>query len=283
MTETIPVSIILPVKNEEANIARCLDCLKEFSEVVIVDSQSNDQTRPIAESYDNVSVLDFQWNGKYPKKRNWCLENYSFANQWIMFVDADEFINDKLRREIRQVVADSQSRYNGYWIPFQNYFMGRLLKHGDKTARLTLFKLGTGKYEMIDEKHWSALDMEIHEKLIVQGPTATLKAPVLHEDFKGLKRYIDRHNEYSSWEAGRYIDLMDNHRDAMKNFKLRRKIKYRLIDTWIMGPAYFFVTYILKLGFLDGAEGFMYAALKMHYFFQVHCKIRELRKKTINP
>jgi len=275
--DALPVSVVVPTYNEEANIGRCLEHLRDFAEVIVVDSGSTDSTRKIALSY-GVKVLDFVWDGKFPKKRNWCLQNYRFANPWVLFVDADEYVTNDFQTEISHVLP--HTRHAGFWVNYQNYFMGRLLKHGDMFRKLSLFRIDAGEYERIDEDQWSNLDMEIHEHPVLNGSVGRIKSPIIHEDFKGLKAYISRHNEYSSWEARRYFDLIGRSGASSKDLTLRQRLKYRFLDTWSLGCAYFFVSYIIKLGFLDGVPGFVFAILKMYYFFQIKCKISEARMSS---
>ena len=139
--------------------------------------------------------------------------------------------------------------------------------------KLPLFRVGAGEYEFIDEKQWSHLDMEIHEHPILDGKVGVIKSPVVHREFKGLTHYIQKHNEYSSWEANRYLNMTDKKGELT----FRQKVKYAFIDTWLLGPMYFCYSYFYKLGFLDGKIGFIYAAYKMQYFFNVKAKIEEIR------
>src|SRR5262249_53010059 len=151
---------IVPVRNEAENLPRCLEKLNDFEEVVVIDSASTDNSAQIARDF-GATVLDFRWNGQFPKKRNWCLRNHRFRTEWVLFLDADEVVTPKFIDELRRVTADSG--YNGYWVTYHNYFMGRLLRHGDKFRKLPLVRLGRGEFEQIDEHSWSNLDMEVHE------------------------------------------------------------------------------------------------------------------------
>jgi len=271
--ETIPVTAVVPVKNEEKNLPRCLERLRDFAEVVVVDSGSTDATRSIAREH-GATLLDFAWNGTFPKKRNWCLRNHAFTTEWVLFVDADERVTDELKAELRRVLPGT--RHAGFLLTYRNHFLGRRLKHGDRFRKLSLFRVGSGEYERIEEDRWSSLDMEVHEHPILTGSVGRLRAPIIHEDFRPLEAYIARHNEYSSWEARRYWALKRTP-DAAGRLTRRQRLKYRLLSSWLGGPAYFLATYVLKLGFLDGLPGFIFAALKMTYFFQARCKIHEAR------
>ncbi len=267
----IPVSVVIPVKNEEQNLPRCLALLKDYSEVVVVDSGSTDSTREIAESV-GASVVGFQWNGKFPKKRNWVLRNIELKNEWVLFLDADEYVSEDFNVEVDRVVRDSA--VDGYWITYRNHFMGRLLKHGDPMRKLALFRKGKGEYEQIEEDSWSHLDMEVHEHPVIQGPAGKIGASIEHRDYKDFSAYLDRHNAYSSWEAHRYLALRQK---GFAGLTGRQRIKYRLMDSWLLGPVYFLGAWVFKLGLLDGKAGWLLATNKMIYFFQVKCKIDEFR------
>jgi len=270
----IPVTVVVPVKNEERNLPRCLDRLGEFSEILVVDSGSVDNTCKIAEEH-GARVVDFQWNGRFPKKRNWVLSNIQLANDWVLFLDADEYISDAFAEEVGRVVV--QNRFAGFWITYRNHFMGRMLKHGDPMRKLALFRKDAGEYERIEEDSWSHLDMEVHEHPVIRGKVGELKTPVEHRDYKDFEAYIARHNAYSSWEARRYLALLEK---GMEELSKRQRFKYRLMDSWVLGAVYFVGAYFFKLGFLDGKAGWLLAMNKMWYFFQIKCKIDELKTRS---
>lgn len=265
----LPITVVVPIKNEAANLEKCLALLGDFAKVVVVDSGSTDESVAIAERL-GAQVIQFQWNGHFPKKRNWLLRSYDFRTPWVLFLDADEYVTLEFISEIARAVQDE--RFDGYWVTFHNYFMGRLLKHGDTFRKLPLLRLGKGEFEGIDEAMWSSLDMEVHEHLIVDGAVGELKSPILHNDFKGLTAYFDRHNKYSSWEAARYNALSQAER---QKFTRRQKIKYGLLHSSVFPILYFAGAYFFKLGFLDGKAGFRFALCKMFYFYQINFKIAE--------
>lgn len=269
----IPVSVVIPVKNEEKNLPQCLSLLDEFDEVIVVDSHSTDSTPQIVEQYGR-KLVEFDWNGRFPKKRNWVLRNIPLRNKWVFFLDADEFVTDDFKKELAQKISNSDCE--GYWVHYINDFMGKTLKHGAVMPKLPLFRVGAGEYEYIDEDSWSHLDMEVHEHPILKGRIGVINSPVIHREFRGLTHYIQKHNEYSSWESHRFLKMKDN----QGKLTYRQKTKYALIDTWFLGPLYFLYSYFYKLGFLDGKLGFIYAAYKMQYFFNVKAKIEELRQMS---
>lgn len=273
--DTLPVTVVVPVLNEERNIGACLEKLERFAAVYVIDSGSTDRTREIAESH-GATMVDFEWNGQFPKKRNWFLRNQQIDTPWVLFLDADEYVSDAFVDELQQVLPDTP--HDGFWITFENYFMDRLLKHGDQFRKLPLFRVGKAEYERIDESLWTKLDMEVHEHPVVEGSVGELKSPIVHRDYKGLEHYIARHNAYSSWEARRYHWLQQTGSEAWDALTDRQKKKYRSLAKWWFAPAYFFFSYIARQGFRDGKAGLHLALHKMMYFYQVRLKIKELQR-----
>jgi glycosyltransferase involved in cell wall biosynthesis len=263
----IPITIIIPAKNEALNLPECLGRLARFSQIMIIDSGSTDETPEIAKKF-GVELHQFEWNGKFPKKRNWTLQNISIANDWVLFIDADEFVTEAFIDEIASKIQNPT--YNGFTIQFENYFMGKKLRYGYGLKKNALFKKSKGAYEKIEEDLWSHLDMEVHEHPIIEGAIGVIKEKVIHKDFKNLEHYIAKHNAYSSWEAKRYLQLKGTKNGQLS---LNQKIKYGLLHTGLLPIVYFIGAYILKLGFLDGKAGFYLAKYKAHYFFQIQTKI----------
>jgi len=270
-----PITVVIPVKNEEKNLGACLTRIRDFVEVVVVDSGSIDQTRHIAEN-SGAKVLDFQWQGGYPKKRNWVLLNYPFRTPWVLFLDADEHLTDAFYRELSNKLHDET--YIGFWLSYRNCFLGKMLKHGVPQKKLALFRVGSGLYERIDDLRWTNLDMEVHEHPVLNGSIGKLAAPIEHVDYRGFHHFIERHNDYSTWEAKRYVELKSGSR-ATTSFTERQEFKYRHLERWWFPIAYFMLTYFVYCGFLDGRSGFVYAIFKSMYFFQVQQKVKEIYKK----
>jgi glycosyltransferase involved in cell wall biosynthesis len=266
----LEVTVIVSVKNEEINLPFCLEKLTDFSEVIIVDSKSTDSTPDIVKKH-GYKLIDFNWNGQFPKKRNWTLKNVPIKNDWVLFIDADEFVTERFIYEVRNKIKNSN--VSGFWLNYNNHFMGKELKFGDRMKKLALFKKNSGEYEKIEEDFWSQMDMEVHEHPIVRGEVGEIKSAIVHKDFKGLEHYIARHNAYSSWEAKRYFFLKERN---FKNLTFRQKFKYSLINTGLLPFIYFIGCFIFKFGFLDGIHGFRLAVYKANYFFLVQTKIKEL-------
>ena len=273
MGKPLPISVVIPVRNEAANLGRCLEALgHDFAEVLVVDSHSSDATCDIAISH-GARVVQFEWNGQFPKKRNWVLRHVALAGAWVLFLDADESVTDEFKEEIARVLPGST--VTGFWLAYRNSFMGKWLRFGDRFSKLALIRKGAGEYERIDDQGWSDLDMEVHEHPVLNGPVGRIRSPILHRDFKGMDAYRRRHASYATWEAQRFLALR---RVGWERLTARQRLKYRLLDSRLLGPLYFVATYALKLGFLDGRAGLLFAWHKMRYFLMVKERIAELRR-----
>lgn len=274
--DKLPITVIIPVRNEEKNLPELLPLLSDFDEIIVVDSQSTDNTTKIVAEFD-CKLVQFEWNGHFPKKRNWTLRNVPIKNEWVFFLDADEFVTPDFIRNLRSAFQDTKD-FEGFWIFYNNYFMGKRLTHGDTMRKLALFKKTAGEYEKIDadddDKNWGYSGIEIHEQPILKGKIGKIKGRLDHKENRGLSWYIQKHNEYSSWEAKRFLKTSK----SAKRTSFRQKIKYILIDSWCFPKLYFILCYYLKLGILDGREGYIFCKLKELYFFNVKSKIEELRK-----
>lgn len=267
----LPVTVAIPVRNEEASLPACLERLSRFAEIVVIDSASTDRTREIANNF-GARIIDFKWDGKYPKKRNWFLLNAPPTQPWVLFLDADEFIDDAFCDAVARAL--SQDDRDGYWITYTNHFLGRPLRYGLAQRKLALFRTGRALYERIDEDSWSSLDMEIHEHPILKGTVGEIDAPIDHRDDRGLARFLDKHVDYARWEARRYTYLRGTPQ-AARHFTFRQRFKYHHLAAWWYPAFYFLFTYIAKRGFLDGAAGFHYAVYKAWYFHTIRLLIQE--------
>ena len=269
----LPITIVIPVLNEELNLPTCLAALGDaFEDVVIVDSGSTDRTHEIAVAA-GATVLDFKWDGQFPKKRNWTLQNYEFKTPWVLFLDADERVTPAFIEELQQVL--SVTSQVGFWISFTNWFMDKPLHHGDVFRKLALFRVGAGEYERFPENGWSQLDMEVHEHPVLHGSVGELSARIDHHDFRSLEHYRKKHEDYAEWEAHRFVWLHAAGEVEWAQLTRRQQFKYKNLKRWWFGIFYFCVSYFLKSGFLDGFAGLRLAVLKKHYFEEIRFRILE--------
>lgn len=279
----LPISVIVPVRNEAHNLGRCLESLRDVGEVYVIDSQSTDSTAEIARSH-GAKVEQFHYHGGWPKKRQWALDTIPFAHDWVLLIDADEALTPELAGEIRAALRNPE--YDGYFIELQMHFLGRRLQHcGANFYKLSLFRRDKGRYECrLKEQDTSMCDMEVHEHVVVEGKTAVLKSPLIHYNVESLSRYIQKHDEYSNWEARVLLNGNAASNDLAPSLfgsqaQRRRWLKTRLYRVPGSPLLLFVYRYFLRLGFLDGIPGFIYCGFQAVQMFHVKAKIYELRTR----
>lgn len=278
----LPVSVIIPVRNEGRNLPKCLQALPEVGEVYVIDSQSTDDTVEIAR-FHGAQVVQFHYKGGWPKKRQWAMDTLPLAYEWILLLDADEVITPELTQEIRSAIQNPG--IHGYFILLRTYFLGRVLRHGDVGLwKLSLFRRGRGRYECrLKDQDASMADMEVHEHVVVEGATAKLRNPLIHHNGESLSRYIQKHDDYSNWECR---VLLQNEGDKelpaslMGSQAQRRRWLKRKLFTVPGSPVLLFLyRYVLRLGFLDGVPGLIYCGFQAVQMFHTKAKIYELKSK----
>ena len=279
-SDSIAVTVVIPTRNEARHLARCLEAIRRFSEVYVVDSQSTDSTVEIARAF-GAEVVQFHYHGGWPKKRQWALDSLPFANDWILLLDADEVLTPDLGDEIREAIRDHN--LIGYRVSLRLKFLGRELRFGGSGFwKLSLFRRGKGHFECrLRDQDQSMSDIEVHEHVIVDGRVGKLRHALPHHNVESLDRYLTKHNEYSNWEA-RVLLQGTEQRDELpptlfgNQAQRRRWLKKRFFG--IPGsPLFFFLyKYILRLGFLDGVPGLIYCALQSTHFFHIKAKMYEL-------
>jgi glycosyltransferase involved in cell wall biosynthesis len=254
MPPTISVAMI--ARNEEANLPRTLDSIRWVDEIVIVDSGSTDRTPEIACSYGAKHSFNREWRGFGPQKD---LAIDTCTSDWIYLLDADEVISPELAKEIREVIANP--KYDAYWQPRLNLFMGRWIRHGGfyPDKKLRLFKRGVA--HMAGE--------EPHGTPHYSGPKGTLKNPLLHYAYPAFRLYLRHMNGYSS----------DGARILLRKDRTSRNIFAFMVNA-ILNPLLTFVkNYFFRLGFLDGREGFILHANHSVYTHWKYVKAWEARKQ----
>lgn len=282
----LPVSVIIPARNEAHNLPRCLESLKDVGEVYLIDSQSTDTTVRIAESY-GAHVVQFHYHGGWPKKRQWAMDTLPLAYNWIFLLDADEVLTPELCVEIKSAIQDPD--INGYHISLEMYFLGRRLRYsGASFSKLSLFRKGLGRFECrLPDQNSTMADMEVHEHVLVNGPTRHLCHPLVHHNVESLDRYIRKHNEYSNWEArvwlhGRQGDTSSGGTQLQPYLwgtqaQRRRWLRRHFLELPGSPLLFFLYKYFARLGFLDGVPGLIYCVFQGVQFFHIKAKIYELR------
>lgn len=310
-SETIPVSVMIPAKNEKLNLRQCLESVQLADEIFVVDSGSTDGTKEIAEDY-GATVVQFEYDGAWPKKKNWALKNLKFQNEWVLIVDCDERIPLKLWQEIKQAIQDPECE--GYYIKRKVIFLGHWLRYGGRYPdwNMRLFKHKKGRYEKLVKSVPNTGDNEIHEHVIfprdvekfdkdfetkvgLLEPEAKVgyleKTDMRHEDNRDFFQWLERHNRYSNWEAQVYLNIIEgkDENDSigaslgkfLKKGPERTRLLKKIWVRWVLlKPIIRFIfIYILQLGFLDGRVGYIYAGLMSQYEYNIGVKLYKLRSR----
>jgi glycosyltransferase involved in cell wall biosynthesis len=287
--DRLPVSVIIPVRNEAKNLPACLQSLRDVGEVYVIDSQSTDESLEISRSY-GAKVVQFHYQGGWPKKRQWAMNTLPLIYDWILLLDADEVLTTDLVEEVRSVTRGASAQdpeISGYSILLRTQFLGRVLRYGDVGLwKLSLFRRGKGRFECrLKDQDASMADMEIHEHVVVDGATGRLQHPLIHHNVESLSRYIQKHDEYSNWECR---VLSQNGADKelppslWGNQAQRRRWLKRKVFALPGSPVLLFLyRYIFRRGFLDGAPGLIYCGFQAIQMFHTKAKIYELKSQKI--
>ena len=286
---SLPVTVLIAAKDVAINLPACLESLVPGAGVVVVPKPSTVAPGVIGRAKGGAGGA-FDYDGGYPKKRQWALDTLEIDTDWTFLLDADERVPEDLWKEIRGVLA-RPNLDEAYLITKGFHFLGQRFRHGGFSHdAVLLFRTGHARFErLIDDP--SGLDMEVHERLIVDGTVGVLDTPLIHEDFKGLEAYIDRHNRYSTWEARlRLAYLEDNtygpesvEADLFGDAQERRRFLKKIAIRIPFEPLLWFVYhYVIRLGFLEGRPGLIASQIRRHYIAHVHDKMHELRQQSEN-
>lgn len=263
MQAKLQISAVVFTKNEEKNIEECIDSLYHFSEVVVIDSGSSDSTCQLA-SARGARIINFVWNGKYPKKRQWSLENVAYLNEWILFIDADERATEQFVMELQDFIQISPVGVGGASIPIEYHFAGKRLKFGHKPRKTVLLRVRQATYPIVQDLTAEGMgELEGHYQPIIDGKVAKLKSGIIHNDNDLISSWMIRHVKYAGWEAHLLINseakkLVDNSKGSIAS--RLHKFPFRPL-------GFFIYSYIFKFGFLDGRAGFDYAFAKCWYYW----------------
>src|SRR6267378_2115472 len=276
----VPVSVVIPTRNEGRHLARCLEAIRRFSEVYGVDSQSTDSTVEIARAF-GAKVVQFHYHGGWPKKRQWALDSFPFENDWVLLLDADEVLTQELTREIEEGIRNPH--LDGFRIFLRINFLGRELRFGGNGFwKLSLFRRGKGHFECrLRDQDQSMSDIEVHEHVVVDGAVGKLQHVLAHHNVESLTRYLTKHNEYSNWEAKVLLQAAEQDGELppalFGNQAQRRRWLKKRFFRLPGSPIFFFLSkYILRVGFLDGVPGLIYCVLQSTHFFHIKAKMYEL-------
>jgi len=268
----VDISAIILTKNEEINIKRCIHSLQWCLEVVVVDSGSTDGTIQLAESLGAKVFTNIQ----YPRfiideQRNWALQNCNLKGEWVLFLDADETISLQLAVEIQKVCKEKENTYNAFELTARYIFWGKWLKRtqGYPNWHSRLLKKGEVTFSGGVWEHFS-------------DGAKIGKITIPYEHFansKGFSDWLERHDRYSTWDAENVVKFLET--GQIKSLATNRKLQLRVLAAkfWLLRPIIRFLQmYIIRLGFLEGWQAFIFCLLYTMYEFMTVVKIIELKR-----
>lgn len=267
------ITAIILTWNEEDNIENCIRSIRRLADrIVVVDSGSTDRTVRIA-SRLGAEIYTHEFVN-YAAQFNWALDHTEIRTRWVYRIDADEVVPPQLREEIRTECArHAEDSVNGFLMKHKLLFLGRYLKHGGAYPfiKMTVFKPEFGRFT----------DRAMGEHVVLsEGTYITLRHDCLHHDCKDLTRFIEKHNSYATREVADYLvdSGMEESRlytRAKQGEKLKNSLYYRL-PMFVRARLYYLYRYYLRMGFLDGRPGRIYAMLQAYmYRYIVDAKIYE--------
>jgi len=237
--------------NNARTVAQALECVKSWAdEIIVVDSFSSDATPEIAKRYTK-NFEQRKWPG-FRDQYNYCIGKA--ANEWVIFIDADEVIPPELAREIQERLNHDGGQYDGYIAHRRTFYLGRWIMHGGWVPdyEIRLFRKSKGAFEGT-----------LHANVKVKGRVGELRRFYEHYNYRDIADQIDTINRYS--EAAAMDMLQDGKR-------------FSLLDLLLRPPIRFVKEYLFKRGFLDGMPGLVIAVSTMYYVFMKYAKLWELAK-----
>jgi glycosyltransferase involved in cell wall biosynthesis len=268
------ISILVLTLNEENNLPGCLETVKWSDDIHVLDSNSSDRTVAIAKEHG--AKVWFRNFDSFSQHQNWALENIPFRYPWVFYFDADERVTPKLAEAMRHAVANPSGNV-AFRVQRRDFFLNTWLRH----VQMTTF------YDRLfrpEKMHYERLGHCISKP---DGPVSTIEGYLDHYPFsKGLTDWIARHNFYSTQEAQQILEnrragkkasfstlLLE--RDARERRRILKEFYYRMP---LRPLVKFFVMYVLKCGFMDGAAGFIYSTLMGFYELMIVLKTTELEQ-----
>lgn len=286
-----PLSVLIPAKNEAGNLRDCLRSVAFADEIVVVDSASTDDTIQIAEEA-GARVVQFAWNGQFPRKKNWALENIPWRNGWVLIIDADERITPELENQIRAAIQ--LKGVDGFYLNRRFWFLGGWINHCGYSPswNLRLFRHAKGRYERLQvDNETGSGDNEIHEHVILRGRAEYLSAPMEHYAFPNVATFVEKHNRYSTWEASVSKPADDGPQEQVLRpspfgapLERKRWLKNLAVHLRFRPTLRFLYHYIWRQGFRDGYRGWILCRLLAWYEFLIIAKkcerLRELSQRV---
>lgn len=240
------LSAVVLTKNEEKRIAVCLKSLSFCDEIIVIDDNSTDKTRTVAQKYTR-SIYQKSLQGNFARARNFGLSKA--RGNWVLFIDADEIVSSSLKQEIIKTIKQKRKVINGYFINREDIFLGKKMHYGE-TGNIKLIRLA--------RKEKGLWKRPVHEIWAVRGQVGKLKNPLLHYSHNTISGMLYKIDKYSTINA-KYLKSI--------------KSPIHAYDIILYPIGKFLHNYILKCGFLDGIYGLIFAVMMSMHSFLTRAKL----------
>lgn len=281
----LDITTIILTYNEEIHIRRCLENVCSFSKkVIVVDSPSTDKTVEICHEFPNVDVVVHKYPGNQAEQFNWALDNLKIETEWILRLDADEYLMPKLVEELQEKLPNMREDVSALSLSLSRAYCGKILHHGIVNGIwiTRVFRRGKARYEK----------RLMDEHLSVKGEIIRMKHQFVDDNLMTIGQFTIKHEGYASREAALLLDaeycltnisnMPQDHGEEVEK-KRAQKARYARMPLFWRAFGYFAYRYIIKLGFLDGKEGFLWDFLQgWWYRTLVDAKVYEIKRACGN-
>lgn len=268
-----PCSVMIFIKNEEAHLPSCLRTLQWCDDVIVIDSFSTDRSLAIC-AEAGVKVYQRAFDG-FGTQRNWALDTVPTKYEWVLILDADERVPREMVSELQQVLAAAEPGVAAFRVARRFYMWGRWLRHSSLYPSYVVRLVRKGRVRYVNRGHAETQD--------VDGTTAQLASDLVDQNLKGMDEWFERQNRYSTRDAeyelaterSSLAAAQTGSRDPLARRAALKRLAARLPGRPL---AYFLYSYVLRGGFLDGYDGFVFCSMKAVYQAMVSIKKHDLRR-----
>ena len=272
------ITAIVLSKNESIHINRCIENIKFLcKKVYVVDCFSTDGTQEIARLH-GAEVVEHKWPGNQAAQFNWALDNLQIDTEWVLRLDADEFLGEELKDNLLKILPTLPKEVSAIDMERKLIFLGKQIKGGNsKTYFTRIFK--PGKAKCVNRR------MDEHIE-VIEGRTLRIEGAFFDDNHNNLTWWTNKHNDYAIREAAELleaefstIDDSDSKQEGASGQAKKKKQFYSRMPLFLRSFIYFIYRYIVKGGFLEGKEGFIWCFLQgWWYRTLVDAKIYEIKK-----
>lgn len=278
----LDISVIILTYNEEIHIRRAIENVSSIARhIYVIDCYSKDKTASICKEFHNVDVVEHAWPGNQAKQFNWAIENIKIETEWVLRLDADEYLSRELIEEMIDQLSTIDNDVSAFVVPLRRAFHGKILKHGiaNDVKMIRLFRTGKARYEQ------RLMDEHLE---VIQGEIGTFNHCLVDDSLINMSAFIAKHNDYSNREAALLLseefELSKADHDTSKYAsvvinKRKQKARYAKMPLYWRSFFYFLYRYFIRLGFLDGRAGFEWDFYQgLWYRMLIDSKIAEAKR-----